>query len=71
MIWQSGLVNKSVVVGTYHMPGIKLLIARQRVLIRNTHDPAKDAITAHEILSGLTQTGVPNYYGYQQLLLVI
>lgn len=34
MIWQSGLVNKSVVVGTYHMPGIKLLIARQRVLIR-------------------------------------
>jgi len=37
-----------------------------KILIRNTHDPAKDAITAHEILSDLTQTGVPNYYGYQR-----
>ncbi|TMS41158.1 MAG: tRNA pseudouridine(13) synthase TruD [Methanobacterium sp.] len=37
-----------------------------KILIRNTHDPSKDSITAHEILSDLTQTGVPNYYGYQR-----
>lgn len=44
----------------------QLLGNKFKILIRNTHDPANDAITAHEILSDLTQTGVPNYYGYQR-----
>lgn len=37
-----------------------------KILIRNTPDPEKDALTAQEILTKLAQTGVPNYYGWQR-----
>lgn len=37
-----------------------------KILIRNNEDPEKDVSTAKEVLSELTRTGVPNYYGYQR-----
>lgn len=37
-----------------------------KILIRDTKDPENDVLTAQEVLSQLTKTGVPNYYGYQR-----
>ncbi|MCE5214046.1 MAG: tRNA pseudouridine(13) synthase TruD, partial [Methanobacterium sp.] len=37
-----------------------------RILIRNTKNPEKDTERAQEILNQLSQTGVPNYYGWQR-----
>ena len=44
----------------------QLLGNKFKILIRNTPDPEKDAITTQEILTKLTETGVPNYYGWQR-----
>jgi tRNA pseudouridine13 synthase len=44
----------------------QLLGNKFKILIRDTSDPENDAKTAQEILSQLTQTGVPNYYGWQR-----
>lgn len=37
-----------------------------KILIRNTSKPEKDAKTAQNILSKLSEVGVPNYYGWQR-----
>jgi tRNA pseudouridine13 synthase len=37
-----------------------------RILIRETENPATDAMTAAEILEDLKIRGVPNYYGWQR-----
>jgi tRNA pseudouridine13 synthase len=37
-----------------------------RLLIRETENPAEDAVTAAEILEDLKRRGVPNYYGWQR-----
>lgn len=37
-----------------------------QLLIRETKDPAEDAVTAAEILEILKTKGVPNYYGWQR-----
>jgi len=44
----------------------QLLGNKFKILIRNTPDPEKDSVTSQEILTKLTQTGVPNYYGWQR-----
>ncbi|MEG3225282.1 MAG: tRNA pseudouridine(13) synthase TruD [Methanobacteriales archaeon Met13] len=37
-----------------------------RLLIRETEDPAENAVTAAEMLEILKKRGVPNYYGWQR-----
>lgn len=44
----------------------QLLGNKFKILIRNTPDPEKDSVTSQEILTKLTETGVPNYYGWQR-----
>lgn len=36
------------------------------ILIRNTENPEKDAETTNDVLTQLTERGVPNYYGWQR-----
>ncbi len=44
----------------------QLLGNKFKLLIRNTPDPETDAKIAQEVLSQLSEVGVPNYYGWQR-----